>query len=88
MWRAHSLEGMAREGPLGGDAGAKTRIKWGVDQHTGLLGTTSDTQRSAGRPERFIYCIFFANKTHLFNLRFIGLVTYYVPDAVPGAEQR
>lgn len=30
---------------------------------------------------------FFANKMHLFNLKFIGLVTYYVPDAVPGAEQ-
>lgn len=28
---------------------------------------------------------FFANKIHLFNLKFIGLVTYYVPDAVPRA---
>lgn len=30
---------------------------------------------------------FFASKIHLFNLKFIGLVAYYVPDAVPGAEQ-
>lgn len=52
MWSTHSLDRMAREGPSGGDAGAKTRRKWEVHQHTGLVETMSDSQRSAGRPER------------------------------------